>query len=305
MPYFSIIIPVYNKVRFIKETINSVLAQTFTDFELIIINDGSTDGSEKAITAFIDPRIKYFTQQNQGVSAARNLGISKASADYITFLDADDIWNLEFLEEMRQLIRDYPSEKVYSAAIETESAGRIIPAKYSLDITKGIQVVNYFTASLRETIICTSCAVFHREVFETAGDFDKTLKSGEDTDLWIRIGLRYNVVFNPKILARYVYSEDSLSKRTVSDIDLDKYSAAEPENKDLQNFLDLNRFSLAIKAKLSGEKARSRALASRINLKHLSFKKQLLLKLPACILRKLLAIQKALVQKGFASGNFK
>jgi glycosyltransferase involved in cell wall biosynthesis len=305
MPYFSIIIPVYNKIQFIEKTISSVLSQSFSDFELIIINDGSTDGSENVIASSIDSRIKIFSQQNQGVSAARNLGISKASADLITFLDADDIWNADFLQEMHQLIHDHPNEKVFSAAIETESAGKIIPAKYSIDASKGIQVVDYFDASLRETIICTSCAVFHINVFKTAGVFDEKLKSGEDTDLWIRIGLKYNVVFNQKILARYVYSENSLSKITVSNIDMDKYTDAARQNKNLKTFLDLNRFSLAIKAKMAGDNVRFQQFVNKIDTNQISLKKQILLKLPAKMLRKLISIQKTLIKQGIASGTFK
>lgn len=90
MPFFSIIIPVFNKERFVAKTLKSVLSQSFIDFEIIIINDGSTDKSEVEILAITDERILYFLKENEGVAVARNLGIGKASADYICFLDADD-----------------------------------------------------------------------------------------------------------------------------------------------------------------------------------------------------------------------
>ncbi|MCX6184716.1 MAG: glycosyltransferase family A protein, partial [Flavobacterium sp.] len=92
MAFFSVIIPVYNKEQFLVHTINSVLNQSFTDFELLLIDDGSTDSSPALLNQFTDERIKLISQNNQGVSAARNLGIKEAKAPYIAFLDADDLW---------------------------------------------------------------------------------------------------------------------------------------------------------------------------------------------------------------------
>ena len=109
MPFFSIIIPVYNKETFLENTIKSVLQQSFTDFELIIINDGSTDNSESKIKSFSDPRITYLKKENGGVSTARNLGIEMAAASYITFIDADDYWYPNFLEEMVSSIEQFPA----------------------------------------------------------------------------------------------------------------------------------------------------------------------------------------------------
>jgi glycosyltransferase involved in cell wall biosynthesis len=116
MPYFSIVIPVYNKENFISKTIESVLNQNFTDYELIIVNDGSTDQSEAEILAFKDNRIQYFSKKNEGVAFSRNFGIEKATADYICFLDADDYWYPNFLETIHRYSLELPEQKVFAAA---------------------------------------------------------------------------------------------------------------------------------------------------------------------------------------------
>src|SRR5690606_12962360 len=92
MAFFSIIVPLYNKEKYLKATLKSVLQQTFIDFEIIIVNDGSTDKSLEIAKSFKNERIKIYTQENQGVSAARNLGIEKSTSEYCCFLDADDVW---------------------------------------------------------------------------------------------------------------------------------------------------------------------------------------------------------------------
>jgi glycosyltransferase involved in cell wall biosynthesis len=288
--------------------LESVLNQTFCDFEIIIVNDGSTDESEKIVSEFQDARIRYFTQKNQGVSVARNLGISLAQSNYISFLDADDYWYPDFLEQIYQAIILFPQQKVFTAAIEIETPKNIFPAVYSIEKTGEFEVVNYFKASSKESVIWTSCAVFHREVFEEVGDFDVTIKSGQDTDLWIRIGLVYLVVFNWKILARYVYDPKSLSKNqslTQAKINFSKFAALEKSNPELKKFLDLNRFSLAIKSRINQDKNHFDSLYQSIDLENLNLKKRILLLLPANILRKLIVLKQFLANQGLGNSVFK
>jgi len=113
---------------------------------------------------------------------------------------------------MFEKIKRFPEIKVFSAAIEIETPKSTFPAHYAIEKTGAYEIVNYFTASTKETVICTSCAVFNKTIFEEIGTFDTDIKSGQDTDMWIRIGLKYPVLFSWKILARYVYDEKSLSK---------------------------------------------------------------------------------------------
>jgi len=308
MPFFSVIIPLFNKENFIENTLKSVLCQTFTDFEILIINDGSTDRSEEIVSQFNDPRIKYYTKENGGSSSARNYGIEKANANYITFLDADDYWYPNFLQEMFQNINCYPKNHVFSAAIEIETSTSIFPARYSIPKSGNCVIVNFFTASLKETVIWTSCAVFHKSVFDEIGHFDIKIKSGQDTDMWIRIGLSYPVLFSWKILARYVYDPNSLSKKTSSlygKMNFSKFSELEKNNLDLKKFLDLNRFSLAIKCKLDQNNTLFENYYKAINLKQLSLKKRILLELPSFILKPLIGLKTVLAAYRLGSSVFK
>lgn len=309
MAFFSIIIPLYNKEHFIENTIQSILNQTFQDFEIIVVNDGSTDRSEEKLLQFKDSRIQYFSKKNEGASVTRNYGIEKANADFITFLDADDYWYPTFLETMFTNIKKLPNQKVFAAAIEFETSKKIIPAQYSISKTNNdFEIVDYFQASLKETVLCTSCAVFHKTVFEAAGNFDTKIKSGQDTDLWIRVGLIYPIVFSWKILARYIYDPKSLSKNNKlihEKIDFSKYEEIEKTNSDLKKFLDLNRFSLAVKSKIAGEEVLFAKYSQPIKWNDLGLKKRIILHLPAFALVFLIKLKTVLANLGFGSSVFK
>ena len=308
MPFFSVIIPVFNKEKFIEATLKSVLNQIFIDFEILIIDDGSTDNSAKIIKRFDDPRIRYFYKENSGVSSARNDGIEKAQSNYISFIDADDYWYPDFLEEMYKIIQKHPEQKVFSAAIEIETSKKVIPASYSIIKTNDHEIVNYFTASYKETVICTSCAVFHKSIFEETGNFDIAIKSGQDTDLWIRIGMNFPIVFSWKILARYVYDENSLSKNKNylnKKINFSKFEEHEKTNPSLKKFLDLNRFSLAIKSKLIADEENFNFYSKAIDLKKITIKKRILLLMPSVILKPLINLKLILANNGFGNSVFK
>lgn len=308
MPYFSIVIPLYNKENFIIDTLHSVLSQTFADFEIIIVNDGSTDRSEEKALQFKDPRIRYYSKENGGVSSARNYGIELSNSKYVTFIDADDYWYPDFLQEMHNNINKFPDIKVFSAAIEIETSKKTIPANYSIKKTGDCEIVNYFAASIKRTVLCSSSSVFHKTVFTQIGQFDPKLKSGEDTDLWIRIGLVYPILFSWKILARYVYDQNSLSKNhkiTIVSINFSNYQLLEETNPDLKKFLDLNRFSLAIKSKLINDNESFKNLYSKIDLTKLPLKKRFLLTLPVFLLKRLIDLKTVLANLGLGNSVFK
>ncbi len=308
MPFFSVIIPLYNKELFIENTLRSVLAQTFGDFEVIVVDDGSTDKSSGKVLGFKDDRIRFMQKNNEGASIARNFGIENATADYITFLDADDYWYPEFLETMKRQMEAFPDDKVFSAAIEIETANKtIFAAKYSVQ-DRGVKVVDFFDASLKECVICTSCAAFHKSIFKETGSFDKSIPSGQDIDLWIRIGLKYNVVFCSKILARYVFDRNSLSKNqsyTHLKLNFSKFEQEEKYNPKLKRYLDLNRFSMAIKSKINGDNKSYQQFRNDIDLKKLGLKKRILLELPGPVLRKLVGFREILVNLGLSNAVFK
>lgn len=309
MPFFSVIIPVYNKESYIQQTIESVLSQDFVDYEIIIINDGSTDNSEEKLKQFSDSRIRYFYQKNLGVSVARNFGINLSQSNFITFLDADDYWYPNFLQTMYHNIKRFPEQKVFSAGIEIEySKKKILKSQYSIIKTGDCELVNYFKSSYKETVICTSSAVFDKIVFETAGNFDVTMRSGQDTDLWIRIGLQYDILFCWEILARYVHDPHSLSKIPEyinSKVNFSKFHEMENKNYNLKKFLDLNRYSLAIKCKLNNDIVHFNKFYKDIHLKNLSLKKKVLLRTPRFILKFLLILQLKLLNIGLLKSGFR
>lgn len=308
MPFFSVVIPLYNKEAFIGQTLQSVMAQTFTDFEIIIVNDGSTDAGENKVLAFQDPKIRYYLRENKGVSAARNFGITLARADFIAFLDADDYWYPDFLQNMHRNITRFPDQKVFSCAIEIETAKNFVPAEYSIDRRHPVEIVDFFKGSFKETVLWTSATIVHKSAFDRSGVFDTKMRSGEDTDLWIRIGLDYPIVFDWKIMARYGFDPKSLSRDRsymVSKINFSKFAELEQTRPDLKKYLDLNRFALAIKSKLNGDEKAFRQLSQGIDRDNLSNKRKILLQLPGGILRGLLQINRWLAENGLVNSVFR
>src|SRR5690606_14626259 len=226
-PYFSVVISLYNKEKHIQSTIESVLAQTFVDFEIVVVNDGSTDGSEAVVMGIEDERIRYYSRENKGASGGRNAAILKATGTYIALLDADDLWELNYLETIHTLILSYPNEQVFATAVTIETTGDNKPSVYSIqDIQEHITyVLNYFESSYINTLLTSSSTVVHKSVFEKVGIYNTTIKSGQDIDMWIRIGINYKIVFINKHLVTYRYGKQSLSNRTKNIADKPKFEA--------------------------------------------------------------------------------
>ena len=179
----SVIIPLYNKEHYIESTIQSVLQQTYNDFEIIIIDDGSTDNSAQKTKAFNDSRIRFYYQENQGVSSARNYGIKVSKGEFITFLDADDTWRSGFLEAMFELAQQYPQESVFAVAQENRPI---------TTLPSGLTVVKDFCSYFY--CFCTGSLFFRKEVFENVGFFKQNIQIGEDFDMWLRIACHYNYI---------------------------------------------------------------------------------------------------------------
>lgn len=296
MPKFSVTIAVYNKEKHIAQTLESVLAQTFTDFEIIIVNDGSTDNSEAIINSFDDKRIHYFTQENQGAAAGRNAAINKATAPFIALLDADDLWEPIYLETINSLIDSYPTEKVFACAVAIETRKKTVNSTYSIQniIPNKTYTLDYFESSFSNTILTSSSTVIHKNVIEKVGFYDETIKSGQDTDLWIRLGIDFKIIFTNKTLVTYTYFPQSLSNQTKKIKDkptYNNYIVQENENAGLKKFLDLNRFSLAILAKLDNDRNGFKLNFEKIDLNNLNKKQRFLLRLSPKSTRFLLSLK--------------
>lgn len=206
MPLFSVIIPLYNKAPYVRKTVESVLGQTLGDYELIIIDNGSSDGSSEIVAGFTDPRIRIVRlEENVGVSNARNKGVEMATAPYIAFLDADDWWEPTFLEEMSGLIERHPDTGIYGTGyyIVKNSKRRLAPIGVDEGFVEG--EINYcavYAKTLCMPLTSISVAI-PRAVFDESGGFKPHLKLGEDFDLWIRIALKHKAVLLNKPLSNY------------------------------------------------------------------------------------------------------
>jgi glycosyltransferase involved in cell wall biosynthesis len=202
---FSVIIPLFNKGSFIEKCLLSVLNQTLIEFELIIINDGSTDNSLEMVKQFVDSRIIIVDQKNSGVSVARNNGVTQAKYEHLAFLDADDWWDLNYLMEMKSLIEEFPEAGIYGSKYYIVKNGLNKTANIGVgsDFTKGL--LNY--CQVYSKTLCmplwTGATVLRKSIFEAEGGFKPNLKLGEDFDLWIRIVLKYLVAFLNKPLSYY------------------------------------------------------------------------------------------------------
>ena len=202
---FSVIIPLYNKAPYIAKAIESVLGQTYRDFEVIVIDDGSTDQSLEVAKTFENKSITIISQPNSGVSTARNNGVKLAKHPYICFLDADDWWHPTFLEEMKQLITDFPDAGIYGSGYYIVKNGkeRIAPIGVPQGFERGIiDYCEVYAKTLCMPLTSIS-VVIPKHIFDEEKGFKSQLKFGEDFDLWIRIALKNKVILVNKPLAYY------------------------------------------------------------------------------------------------------
>ena len=202
---FSVIIPLYNKAPYVAKAIESVLEQTYRDFEVIVIDDGSTDQSLEVAKTFENKSITIISQPNSGVSTARNNGVKIAKHPYICFLDADDWWHPTFLEEMKQLITDFPDAGIYGSGYYIVKHGqeRIAPIGVSQGFERGIiDYCEVYAKTLCMPLTSIS-VVIPKHIFDEEEGFKSQLKFGEDFDLWIRITLKHKVILVNKPLAYY------------------------------------------------------------------------------------------------------
>lgn len=202
----SVVVPLYNKEKSIEATLQSVLAQTYTDYELIVVDDGSTDNSlnvvRKRISELENERIRVIHKENGGVSSARNRGIKEAKGEYIALLDGDDLWEPTFLEEQVKLIHDFPDAGMWGVNTAFIKYGKCWKWQQGMGDGYRGYVENYFGTSHND-LFCSSSVVIRKDVFEKVGYFDERISSSEDLDMWYRIILKYPVVFYDKVLVYY------------------------------------------------------------------------------------------------------
>lgn len=201
----SVIIPTYNRADLLPEAIDSVLAQTWKEMEIIVVDDGSTDRTEETVRRY-DDRVRYFYKEHGGPSSARNMGIKKAKGTYVAFLDSDDVWEPEKLRIQMDFMSEHPeikfvctdssligSRECRQRKLRKESMGNLFPILYS------------------NSFINTSTALMVKECFQEIGYFDEGYRSVEDYDVWLRVAKRFPIAYLNQPLVRYRKHEDNVS----------------------------------------------------------------------------------------------
>ena len=246
----SVVIPLYNKESSITTTLESVLAQTYTDYEVIIVNDGSTDNSVavcediiNSLTPSFDNSLRIFSKPNGGVSSARNFGVEKSRGEYVAFLDGDDLWEPTYLEEAAKLIQDFSGAAIYGLGLgsmtngEKHPAAEFVPAGYRGVVSNLWNNPNTMLAWTSSSSICP------RELLLKT-PANTQLTHGEDLDQWLRLMLQGEAVFYNKTLAYYVkdaenramYKMPPIEKHVVSVIE--DYADARKRNPQFKRAFD-------------------------------------------------------------------
>lgn len=208
MPLVSIIVPIYNGASTIRETLDSVLQQSIKAFELIVIDDGSTDNTLEVVAGFEDPRLSVFSYPNAGVAATRNRGVTHASAEYISFIDADDLWTPDKLARQLDVLESSPNAAIaYSWTDYIDQTGRFIAHDQQVTFSGNV----YGELLRRDFLESASNVTIRRQAFLDVGGFDSSLSGAADWDFFLRLAKRYDFVVVPYIGVLYRISDSSMS----------------------------------------------------------------------------------------------
>ena len=291
MPRFSVVIPLYNKENFIENTIQSLLNQTFSDFEVLVVNDCSTDTSEQLVARFDDPRINIIQHSvNKGLSASRNTGIKSANANYIAFLDADDLWKPSFLEKIDMLINQYPEASLFATKYEVlHKKNRIVTHDFKLkNFTKHGIIKNFFESNLNQSIYYPSCLCVKKMVFEDVGYYNEEVNYSEDVDFNLRAHATYKLAYWDEAAVTYLLdsenqiTQNGLKGKTIPDYDF--YEAQFKGRQDIKKYLDFQRYIKAKLFKLDGDNKRYLDMIQSMDTSNLNKTQRILLKSPRFVL---------------------
>lgn len=310
MPFFSVIIPLYNKESFILEAVASVLAQSFDDFDIIIVDDCSTDNSLQVVQNIVSDKIKIINhQKNSGLSASRNTGIKASESLYMTFLDADDLWKPNFLETIKNLIDKYPESKIYATNyIELYPNNVYILPKNNIPVTEDCILEDFFLYNLGQPLYHPCSVCISRMIFNNIGFYDETITYGEDVDFNIRMNLKYKIAYSPTPLMVYrMFSENQITNTALKNkviTDFQKYEKEAMTNPSLKKYLDFNRYIMCKIYKHENDIMNFNKLFSEIDTKNLNKKQLLLLKCPIFILNLLKQIKSILIKYNLKPVSF-
>lgn len=306
MPFFSVIIPLYNKQDYIEHTLQSVLNQSFVDFEVILVDDCSTDKGLTVVQKLKNDRIRIIEhEQNKGLSTSRNTGIRNAKSNYIAFLDADDVWDSQYLSELYYLITNYPEAHLYATSyLEIYPNNITIAPKINwnnFDKNDGI-TSNFFECNLNQPIYCPSGLCVKKDVFETIGYYNEQITFGEDVDFNIRANSSFKLAFSKKHLVNYtMYSQNQITQTSLKNkviTDFDSYETLAKNNLSLKKYLDFNRYIMAKHYKMERNWENFKKMKKGINRANLNSKQLFLLNSPLFLLQIIKRIKVIFVKKG-------
>lgn len=310
----SVVIPLYNKNRHIRRAIDSVMNQSYQDFELLVIDDGSTDGGGRVVRSVNDARIRLIEQENRGVSAARNRGIMEARNPLIAFLDADDEWLPCFLSTVMSLRERFPGAGMYATAYRCCLNRHSWRPEFVHCVSRpeGDLLEDYFRAGYGAAPVWSSAVMIPKPVLQEAGLFPAGISRGEDLYTWVCIALRYKIAWSPVEGAVYHLSADNRLCATASNatdvpfapvIDTFLQSGDTPPVpvESIREYCNIRRLQMVLSRHLMNRTNISRELLRKTKNTRL-FKKQrifllLLTHVPPGILRTGLSMK-----KGFRSG---
>jgi len=300
MPEISVIIPVYNKEKYIKNTLKSVLRQDFTDYEIIIIDDGSTDRSIEIIKELNLPDIQIIQQANQGVAVARNKGAEMATGKILSFLDADDLWLPNHLSEIKKLSENFKEAAFFATAYQIKYQNGLKDFVYKF--TPSYQLLSqYYQYSYRFPLFFTSNFAVKKDIFQQTGGF-KTGIDAEDTEYFLRLGAQYALGYATKITMIHIHkAENSLFAKYNTDNKikiLKNFSSLEKKDQKLKKYLDINRYVWSIEYLSNGQKKKAERIINDIDFKNLNYKQKFLLRLSGKQLIFLKKIQNFLLKRG-------
>lgn len=304
-PFFSVIIPLYNKEDYIANTLKSVLNQTFQDFEVIIVDDGSTDKSAQVVNSFNDKRIQLVkNKMNLGLPNTRNVGISLAQGEIIALLDADDLWTPLFLSEMKLLHDNYPNACLYACDYKMKHSDELYykPIKNLSKSLNGSTFIvdDFFTANLFHLICTQSGIAIKRNVFSTIS-FNENIDYAEDIDFYIQVFTKYKLAYSYKALSIiHVNIENQMTKLGTKNKKLPDFKTYLKEynyNHSLIKFINQNCYFLSIQSRLSNDKDTFNMLYKIIDLNSLNTKQRLLLRCPLLVLKSIKKIKTFLMKQ--------
>jgi glycosyltransferase involved in cell wall biosynthesis len=222
-PSVSVVIPLYNGAETIQRALDSVLAQTVSDFEVIVVDDGSADSGPETVRAIEDPRVRLIQQENRGVSVARNAGVASARAPWVAFLDHDDEWKPKFLATVLRLAEAYPECRVAATSYEYHRSDGSIsrPALQGFHGIEGLLDPYFSIAARSMPPICSSAVMVAKDELDDIGGFPEGIATGEDLLTWARLACRYPIAYSAESLAVYWIRqfEDGRFKRNMDTAD--------------------------------------------------------------------------------------